>query len=166
MILAIDPGNKESGYAIVSNDYIPIKFGKEENNTILDIISLCDRYEIDHAVIEMVASYGMPVGETVFDTCVWIGRFVQMCEDWEMPVSFVKRKEYVTDLCGSAKAKDANVIQYLIDRFAKDTPNRGKGTKKAPGFFYGFHADCWQAQAIAVWYIDKERSCSQKNKER
>ncbi len=36
------------------------------------------------------------------------------------------------------KAKDSNIIQALIDLFAKDTPNKGKGTKKEPGYFYGF----------------------------
>lgn len=160
-ILAIDPGNKESGWCILA-DYKPVLFGKTTNYTLLKVMrDYAGDY--DDVVIEMVASYGMPVGETVFDTCRWIGRFEQTAAEATVTfpkvrthdVYFVKRKEYVTELCGSSRAKDANVIQYLIDRFAKDTPNRGKGTKKDKGWFYGFKADIWQAYAIGVYYIDR-----------
>ena len=156
VILAIDPGNIESGYCVLKDNYSPLEFGKVENNVLLNMIG--GRFpwlRIDEAVIEMVASYGMPVGKTVFDTCVWIGRFTQELDNQSIPISYVTRKEYVTEFCGSARAKDANVIQYLIDRFAPDTPNRGKGTKKNPGWFYGFKADVWQAYALGVYQLDR-----------
>ena len=155
-VLAIDPGNKESGWCIL-HDYKPFKFGKCPNNEMLKVIRM-ETLNYDEVVIEMVASYGMPVGETVFDTCRWIGKFEQAIayiDSYDHEISFVKRKEYVTELCGSSRAKDSNVIQYLIDRFAKDTPNRGKGTKRAPGWFYGVSKDVWQAIAIGVYYTDK-----------
>ena len=162
MILAIDPGNKQSGYAILDTDYKPVDFGKIDNTTLKSIIRQAVwSKRVDRVVIEMVASYGMPVGETVFDTCVWIGRFTELiaqCPTQDAEITYVKRKEYIVDLIGSVKAKDSNVIQYLIDRFAKDTPNRGKGTKKSPGWFYGVSKDVWQAIAIGVWYLDKERT--------
>lgn len=161
MILAIDPGNKQSGYAILDTDYKPVDFGKVDNTTLKSIIRQAVwSKRVDRVVIEMVASYGMPVGETVFDTCVWIGRFTELiaqCPTQDAEITYVKRKEYIVDLIGSVKAKDSNVIQYLIDRFAKDTPNRGKGTKKSPGWFYGVSKDVWQAIAIGVWFLDKER---------
>ena len=39
-------------------------------------------------------------------------------------------------------------------RFAHGQPNHGKGTKAQPGWFYGFHADIWQAYALAVYAAD------------
>ena len=156
MILAIDPGNIVSGYCLMDEDYTPMLFGKEDNTLILTKIDALGQRP-RAAIIEMVASYGMPVGQTVFDTCVWIGRFTQELENNGVPIFYVKRKEYVAEFCGSTKANDANVRQYLIDRFAPNTPNYGKGTKVSPGFFYGVKADVWQAIAIGTYFIDKEK---------
>ena len=154
MILAIDPGNIQSGYCFMAEDYKPIIHGKADNKLILTKI---DSAEVRYAVIEMVASYGMPVGQTVFDTCVWIGRFTQELENNGIPVKYVKRKEYVAEFCGNTRANDANVRQYLVDRFAPYTPNHGKGVKKSPGWFYGVSKDAWSAIAIGTYFLDKER---------
>lgn len=158
MIIAIDPGNKESGICILDG-YRPYQFCKIDNDSALEFIDdAMATLPIEYAIIEMVASYGMAVGQTVFDTCVWIGRFMEFIRAQDIEVKTVKRKEYVVDFCGTPRAKDANITQYLIDRFAPDTPNRGKGTKKAPGIFYGFKADIWQAYAIGVWARDNEKN--------
>ena len=98
----------------------------------------------------------MPVGETTFDTCIWIGRFYEAINSKYpgVDIGFIYRKDEKMNLCGSMKAKDSNIIQALIDRFAPNTPNKGKGTKKEPGWFYGFKKDIWQAYAVGVTYYD------------
>lgn len=153
-ILAIDPGNTHSGIALIEPGTCrPLKVAKMPNEDVLDLIAST---EYDHLSIEMIASYGMAVGKEVFDTCVWIGRFIEQHRHWESSRAepaehaLVYRREVKLHHCHSAKAKDANITQALIDRFAYGQPNRGKGTKAAPGWFYGFAADIWQAYALAV----------------
>ena len=153
-ILAIDPGNIESAAVIIDvESYKPIMSIKAKNDEIMKIIR---EGGYDETVIEMVASYGMPVGETTFDTCVWIGRFAEASLYMLKPTMRMKRIRVKTNICHDSRAKDANITRALIDRFAKDVPNNGKGTKKAPGWFYGFKADIWQAYALGVTYIDSD----------
>ena len=111
---------------------------------------------MDPSRLEMIASYGMAVGKEVFETCVWIGRLLQVHEENRVfhPAHLVYRRDVKLHHCHSAKAKDANITQALIDRFASGQPNRGKGTKARPGWFYGFAADIWQAYALAVLASD------------
>lgn len=169
-IFSIDPGNEYSAYAILDIDsgLKPIRFGKVGNDELLEIIY--DTFHINvireqdgiskanpnikHVAIEMVASYGMPVGATVFETCVWIGRFFQaILEQSNVHPALVYRKDEKMCLCGSMKAKDGNIRQALIDRFGY------VGTKKNPGWFYGVSKDVWSAIAVGVTYHDMYIDC-------
>ena len=150
-ILAIDPGNTESAYAIVNlPDFQLLEFGKVDNHRLLQDVPVYVGMA-DHFAIEMVASYGMPVGKDVFETCVWIGRFVQRAEK---EYHFVYRKDEKVRLCHDSRAKDSNIRQALIDRYAKFDFKNGKGTKKEPDTFYGVSKDVWQAIAVAVTYYE------------
>lgn len=155
-MLAIDPGNIESGYALIDRDTLePLFVGKVKNEELLRLIELGEFDGVRNVAIEMVACYGMAVGATVFDTCVWIGRFKENITYFlEVEPIYIYRKEEKLNLCGSMKAKDSNIIQALIDRFAPNTLNKGKGNKKEPGWFYGFKKDIWQAYAVGVTYHD------------
>lgn len=157
-ICAIDPGNLQSAYVLVDEDLRPVGFGKQENELMwCDMVDAVAQLRPEDEVrfaIEMIASYGMPVGREVFDTCRWIGRMEERLKRYQ--VDLVYRSEEKLMICHSPKANDATIRMALIDRFAPDTPNKGKGTKKAPGWFYGFHADIWQAYAVAVTAHDLE----------
>lgn len=155
MILAIDPGNIDSGYVIIDSETLkPIIARKEVNEVLLERIKKGD-VTITYVAIEKIASYGMAVGESVFDTCIWIGKFELACETClGIKPKYIYRKDEKMNLCNSMKAKDSNIIQALIDRFAPYTSNKGKGTKKVPGWFYGFKKDIWQAYAVGVTYYD------------
>lgn len=144
-ILAIDPGNVQSAYCLIrSKDMKPIQFDKIDNE---ELLSLIPRLMNDDTklVIEMIASYGMSVGKTVFETCVWIGRFIEAgCGRCE----FIYRAQEKMNLCHTMKAKDSNIRQALIDRFGV------VGTKKNPGWFYGFKKDVWSAYAVGITFLD------------
>lgn len=153
LIFAIDPGNIESGFAFFEMpDLALIEFGKVKNEILLENINFFTS-QANSIAIEMVASYGMPVGKDVFETCVWIGRFVQAAKK---EAYFVYRKDEKLCLCGSLKAKDSNIRQALIDRYATFDFKNGKGTKKNPDTFYGVSKDAWQAIAVGVTHYEKE----------
>jgi hypothetical protein len=145
MILAIDPGTTESGWCVFDGKRV-IRSGVEQNSQLLGRDFGYSPSDITLA-IEMVASYGMPVGREVFETCVWIGRFQQAWRDPEA-VRLIYRKDVKLHLCGSPRAKDANIRQALIDRLGP------VGTKAQPGPLYGVKSHAWAAVAVAVTAFD------------
>ena len=136
-ILAIDPGPAQSG--VVEWEFQSgVTSAAELPNESVRSKLLSYR---DEVAIEMVACYGMAVGKDVFETCLWIGRFIEI-----VPAArLVFRRDVKLYLCQSARAKDANIRQALIDRFGP------VGTKKNPGALYGIKGHLWAALAVAVY---------------
>lgn len=146
MIFAIDPGPQQSAFVLWNATHEKIF----EKGTISNA-ELLKRVESEHLyqlVIEMVQSFGMPVGAEIFDTVVWIGRFAYAWERKAKKVEFVYRKDIKMHFCQSMRAKDSNIRQALIDRFGQP------GIKKNPGKLYGVSKDIWSALACAVFYAD------------
>lgn len=147
--LAADPGTEETGFVLYDSETHGIlDFGIERNELFRDrLLALRNNPSPlppptpDSLALEMIASYGMPVGAEVFRTCVWIGRFI---EAWGGPFRLVTRIECKSHLCHSARAKDPHIRQALLDKFGLP------GTKKAPGRTYGITKHCWAALAVAV----------------
>lgn len=156
MIFAIDPGNTESAYVEIDDNFKLYGMGKVDNYEALSAMThRIGKSRSTIVVIERIASYGMTVGAEVFQTCEWIGRFTQRAADYGCAVDYIYRKEEKLNLCGSTAAKDANIRKALIERFANHDLKNGRGTKKNPDVFYGVSKDIWSAVAVGVTYLDK-----------
>lgn len=151
-VFAIDPGNEQSAYCIMNDQYELLECNKLSNKEVMNILFL-KLPTVNAVAIERVASYGMPVGREVFETCEWIGRFAQEAEK-ETNVYYIYRKDEKLYLCGEMRAKDANIRAALIERFAKHDLKNGRGTKANPDYFYGVKADMWAACAIGITFLD------------
>lgn len=139
MILSIDPGPTQSGWVMYEAGRV-IDAGVDDNELLLKMVQDAEHGRL---AIEMIASYGMAVGREVFETCVWVGRFMQAWRD-PKAVRLVYRQQVKLHLCNSPRAKDANVRQALIDKLGP------QGTKKAPGPTYGVSSHAWAALGVAV----------------
>ena len=151
-ILALDPGTELTGWCLIDDNGIPEAFGRSHNENALHNLPFCFGYEADELVIETVASYGMPVGEEVFRTVWWCGRFA---ERWSktrgMLPTEIRRKEIAQHLCQSNRASDANIRAALIDLYGGEGgKEKAIGRKATPGPLYGFSKDAWAALAVAV----------------
>lgn len=156
-ILAIDPGTRESGYVVWDGAKV-LESGVIGNESMLAAIPRHLATGVDILAIEQIGHYGlgMPAGKEVFDTCRWIGRYTQIwidrciseCPEKRDNTYCILRPSIKTYLCGTPRAKDANVRQAIHDRLGKP------GTKKQPGITYGVTSHAIQALALAVYVAD------------
>lgn len=148
-VLAIDPGTVESAIVEWDGDKV-ISHGKYPNHYIMELLHFRAKTTVEVGLfIEMIASYGLPVGREVFETCVWTGRFLQKwncLQGNEHNVHRVLRKDIKKHLRAT---NDAQVRARLIERFG------APGTKRAPCRLYGVVGDQWAALALAVYAYDK-----------
>lgn len=153
VLLALDPGPAVTGLVVYDTQAQRVlrADGMAKNDDVLQQVAQAAQLGVEHLAIEMIASYGMAVGAEVFNTCVWVGRFMQA---WRgaATVELVYRADVKLLLCGTNAAKDANVRQAILGRF----PGAGAGsvpqvgTKKQPGPLYGVSAHAWSALAVAL----------------
>src|ERR1700722_598255 len=153
-ILAIDPGDVESAWVLYDADKaLPSTWGKVSNDDLM--FEVLDEQALTgvQLAVEMVASYGMPVGREVFDTCVWIGRFLERWGGGD--ARLVYRSDVKLHLTHSRRSKDANVRQALLDKFGPGK-ELAVGKKASPGPLYGLTGDCWSALGVAVTAAETE----------
>jgi len=157
-ILAIDPGPVMSAWVLL-HDGAVYASAIDANDDVLDRVRNADDFEhlrIQAVACEWIECYGMAVGKDVFETVHWIGRFAEAAANYGM-LHRVTRRQVKLNLCNSARAKDANVRQALIDRFP--ATGGGKcpqiGTKACKGPLYGCRSHIWSALAVGVVFQDQ-----------
>tara|TARA_R110000823_G_scaffold118465_1_gene242380 strand:+ start:1854 stop:2420 length:567 start_codon:yes stop_codon:yes gene_type:complete len=179
LIMAVDPGPQQSAYVTVQphpnaiGGLQIVEFAILRNEAVLaDIRGFASLpLEGRRLVIEQIASMGMSVGAETFETCVWTGRFMETFDagrgDGQRYAHRIPRVPIKVHLCGTAKAKDANVRQALIDRFggskaiqkAKAAKKNRHGAVIVPaveaGPLAGISSHCWAALALACVYVDR-----------
>ena len=158
-VLAIDPGTKASGVCLVRRDDLkPLLHEKIENSELVQkMTDALLPYMSDHIQLVIERMHNpMSADSNVFLTCEWIGRFdVALQQVFKGETAYLFRYQEYKNLCANIYSRnDKGIKSALVDRFAYGVRNYGKGTKDAPGWFYGFSADVWSAYAIAVTYID------------
>jgi hypothetical protein len=157
VVTGIDPGTDSSAWVSIKGGLV-VGHGYEKNEKLADKMraSLFSGHVVG---IEMVASYGMPVGESTFETVFWIGSFWECCryggveriyklyrkQDREFPAVCMH-------LCKSNRAKDANVKTAIMDLYSPTGGGKEPvvGTKLEPGPLYGITSHKWQALAVAI----------------
>jgi hypothetical protein len=151
-LLALDPGPTQSALVLLDTRGLPTMAHVFDNETVRLMLKqapvMCGAQVL---VIEKVESFGMAVGASVFETVYWSGRFA---EAWGGPVERIGRKAIKVQLCGTAKAKDANIRAALIDRFGGEA---AIGRKSAPGPLYGIKSHAWAALAVGVAWAEGAR---------
>ena len=152
LVICIDPGTTHSGVVVFNGRDVLETWNKFENTELLEWLK-SDSYGKDvNMAIEGIASYGMAVGATTFDTVEWIGRFREAFGFEKTTKIF--RKQVCLFLCGSARAKDANIRQRILDIFPADGGGKTPqiGTKNDPGSLYGVTSHAISALAIGLTY--------------
>lgn len=148
----VDPGTLQSALVVLERGG-PHGFIVRDHQTLLnlDLLALLRtvRGSSDTLVIEQMQSMGMAVGQEVFTTVWWSGRFY---ETWGHAHRYqLPRRPIKLHLCGTMQAKDSHVRQALLDKFGGSS---AIGVKRAPGPLYGVKAHEFAALAVGVTWLE------------
>ena len=152
-VLCIDPGTTHSGVVVFDGlDILYINKEYENAELIKYLGSSGTRELVSHMVIEGIASYGMAVGATTFETCEWIGRFRQAYGHDN--TTKIYRKDVKMFLCNSMRANDSNIRRRVLDIFPATGGGKTPqiGTKGKPGPLYGVTSHAISALALGLTF--------------
>lgn len=148
IILGIDPGPETSGICLYNSNTGRVEeaWSAMANDDVIEVIAVT---RADAVAIEHIHNQGRAVvGQSTFSTCVWAGQFCRQAIVCLLPAKLILRSAVKMHICGTMRAKDANIAQALRDKLG------GKGTRAQPGPTYGVSGHAWQALAVAVVYAE------------
>ena len=165
-IFAIDPGPEKSAYL----EYDPgkpqtpiVRHGHMPNGELLERFTTWAEWKTV-GVIEVMQSYMLRVGASVFLTCEWIGRFDN---EWHGYTNHLLQRltkpEVSNHLCGRRNASKADLHGALYVKFGDGSRRSAVGVKKAPGPLYGLTGDhVWDALALAVTWHEQNQATTER----
>lgn len=134
-VLAIDPGCTISAYIEWDGKTIYNK-AIDPNEDVLKFVKTSDANIL---LIEQITCYGMTVGQSIFDTVFWSGRFAQAWEETGKDTILIPRPEIKEHHCGTTYSNDSGVRSALILKYGK---------------LKGIKSHLWSALAVATFYTE------------
>ena len=169
LILGIDPGTAESGICLIEakdfNQTNIVNAGKLFNSNVKRIIDetclKCDRLDV---VIEGMENQSRAFGGSSIETCYFIGRLLEYCENipYKISLHLYKRHEYGRFFVNSGLLKDATLraaLETIWGPSAKKTDPlyalRGASDKRSAFALAKYHehrlAAMVKASDFATW---------------
>ncbi len=173
-IYGIDPGTERSGYVLIARrDYELVDAQVIDNPTLR--MYMRNPPKLPHEAelcVEFMVPRGMPTSAEEMRTMFELGRIV---EAWGAEYRPITRQEVKMAICGTPRAKDANIRAAIIDIYGgeavaiggkkcgvckgKGWLGRGRETcpecsgacyQSAPGPLKGVTSHAWQALGVAL----------------
>mgnify|MGYP000974031279 CR=1 FL=1 len=149
MLLAVDPGTRDSGYVLLSDACDVVAAGNVPNQQILQLIASTGN--LSCVLVEEVA-YASLAGWELFRTSWWSGAMCIYAHLCGLPYHQLNRNE-VKKTLGLSGKKDADVRRLVIAQYG-DSDKAAIGTARSPGPLYAVTGHAWQALGLAVaWHI-------------
>lgn len=142
MILAVDPGPRQSAWLVLDGERVH-DLGLWSNDATIETLR---GYPDTELVIETIEPWSGVVRPDALETMFWVGRFV---ESRQGDATLLRRSKVLRalGLTGLPKGKaQAAVRAHLLDRWGGGNPVR----RGHP--LHGVREDLWSALALAVAY--------------
>lgn len=144
-IIGIDPGPEFSALVEWDGEKV-INMRYDVNAWILNSLALQRKSVIG---IEQIRGYGLPAGNSTFDTCEWVGKFELQALQCKHTVYKIPRADVLTHFNVPRKGSDRWLKEKLVDEYPT-TFKQAKRNKSGSLLVKGWTDHHLSAFAIAI----------------